>query len=101
MTAKPESDAIARGTADPVPPMRVALPEWWLDEPEEHDGQVGVCAMADDEDLLAARRRALEEAGRVFREATEKSAEDAGVVSDSVRLRDGRFRAYVRLTGRR
>jgi hypothetical protein len=54
--------------------------------------------MADDEELLGARRQALEEAMRVFREASGGNPGDLAVETDSIRL-GGRFRAYVRVTG--
>ena len=96
--APADSSDVMEARPQPVS-LRVELPEWWRDEPEANRGRVSVCAMADEEDLLAARRGALDAAARVFQDVTGRRPVEVGIETDSARLVDGRFRAYVRLTG--
>ncbi|HVU63517.1 MAG TPA: hypothetical protein VHC70_06050, partial [Phycisphaerales bacterium] len=91
MRATPAPEVAVREEA----PARVPIPEWWQNEPMREGGRVVVCAMADGADLLTARREALEGAERAFRQATGAAPAEEGVETDSVRLRDGSFRAYV------
>lgn len=93
--------------APPPPPKRVIdpkvdawRPDWWLAKPEKADGMLSICAMASDKDLLVARRRAIEAATGSFVDEAGRAPTGAEIKADSLRLDDGVFRAFVRLTAK-
>jgi len=94
-TAKPDAPAPTKPAdfAKPPPP-----PEWWHDAPLRTDGVMSVCALADDFDLLTARKKAIATATRVFTEQTGAAPKEPTVQADSGRWDDGPFRAFVRIT---
>ncbi len=77
-------------------------PEWWNDKPLREDGEVRVCAMGEAPDLLAARKKALELARDMLKRelAGARPPDVPATNADSVRMPDGRYRAFVRLAAR-
>lgn len=77
-------------------------PEWWSDQPVREPGTstVSVCALGEAKDLLTARRTALELAREVLKSqlAGARLPDSPGTRADSVKMPDGRYRAFVRLT---
>lgn len=97
----PESIPLVR---TPLPPAseksaRDIRPEWWHNDLKREGGKVSVCRLADDLDLLVARRKAMEAATEAYFAATGLAGKDAQIEADSLRLPDGKFRAFVRMTG--
>lgn len=74
-------------------------PEWWLPVPERAPGTASVTTMSTSRDLLSARREALASARSAFLVVTGQAPARSSTQADSVRLPDGRFRAFVRLNG--
>jgi hypothetical protein len=96
-TAKP----FGAGQVRPAPTVVAVCetrPEWWSDTPVTRGGVLSVCAGAEDRDLLSARRRAVETATQRFVTVTGKTPSEPELQADSVRLGDGTFRAFVRLS---
>lgn len=77
-------------------------PEWWSDKPVRDEGEVRVCAMGEAPDLLAARKKALELARDMLKRelAGARPPDVPATKADSVRMPDGRYRAFVRLAAR-
>lgn len=73
-------------------------PEWWIASPVQEGGTVKVAAMADDADLLEARRKAVSQGLSDLRatvDAAEGALLDAETTIDVISLPDGRYRAFV------
>lgn len=75
-------------------------PEWWRDDSVKEAGRLNVFATGEGADLLIARRRAMEAArDRLKLDLAGTRVPDApGVTGDSVRLSNGTYRAFVRLS---
>jgi hypothetical protein len=73
-------------------------PDWWIDAPVQEGNAVRVAAMADDADLLEARRKAVSRGLSDLRatvDAAEGELLDAETTIDVISLPDGRYRAFV------
>ncbi len=96
--------------AEPEPRTAASWrPTWWHDAAQREGGRVFVCAFADGLDLVGARARALDLArATLARElgAGDPAGGEAGAsgragdttLADSLRLPDGRYRAFVRIS---
>jgi len=75
-------------------------PAWWQDKPIAESGHTSVCAFADDADLLTARQNAVKAGRHLLADAQGgmPAIDDAATRTDSVRLSNGVYRAFVRLT---
>lgn len=78
-------------------PLERWRPEWWGDVALRDDGLTTVWAMAEDADLLAARARAVAVAEAKVASEAGRPGRTIGMLTDSVRLESGQFRAFVRL----
>src|SRR5690606_14067110 len=73
-------------------------PAWWITSPVQQGGSVKVAAMADDADLLEARRKAVNLGFSDLRslvDAEDEALLDAETTIDVISLPDGRYRAFV------
>ncbi len=86
---------------DPLPEPAGAAPAWWKGDAVLTDDRILVFATADAEKYLDARARAIDAATTMLE--TDHNAEPiAGEMLFSVaQLDDGRFRAWVRMAGKR
>jgi hypothetical protein len=94
---------VAAPTIEPTPETPSAdkwRPAWWHERPVIEGNRISICALAEDTDLLSARKKAIQLARRLIAEAEGgvKTVDDAATRTDSVRLPDGTFRAFVRMT---
>jgi hypothetical protein len=89
-----ESETAARPSAD----RQAWRPAWWIVSPVREGGLVRVAAMADDADLLEARRKAVNlglSDLRAHIDVAEDGLTDADTTIDVISLPDGRYRAFV------
>lgn len=85
-------------TASAAAPKGEWRPAWWISSPVQENGTVKVAAMADDADLLEARRKAVNLGLSDLRslvDAEENALLDADTTIDVISLPDGRYRAFV------
>lgn len=75
-------------------------PAWWAAAPTIEGDTLHVYAQGEDLELLAARKLAIEQARKQLKAqlAGVKPPESPATLVDSVRLSDGRYRAFVRLS---
>jgi hypothetical protein len=78
------------------------LPAWWHDAPDRTKTSVSICAQSDANELVEARGLAIDRARQRLRALLggAKLPDAPASKADSVRLPDGRYRAFVRLTAR-
>lgn len=81
--------------APPAPDPFTWRPTWWTDSAIVTAQSATACAMADDADLAVARRRAIDGVLAALRETLGREPSDPDLTVDSIRLPDGRYRAFV------
>ncbi|MBX3359414.1 MAG: hypothetical protein KF745_13425 [Phycisphaeraceae bacterium] len=91
--------------AEPPAPVAPAVqsvwdqrPSWWIDQPVAGEGTLSVAAMADDSSLSAALRAAVDSAAVQLKDRLGSDPDSVSTKSDTLRLPDGRYRAFVRST---
>jgi hypothetical protein len=87
----------------PAPPPADAetwRPSWWTESIRATAETLSASAMAEDADLNVARRKAVEAAMAKVRTALSKEPPEPTTKVDSIRLPDGRYRAFVLATAR-
>lgn len=98
--------APAPATASAAAPKGEWRPAWWITSPVQQGGTVKVAAMADDADLLEARRKAVNLGLSDLRslvgggDAADNALLDADTTIDVISLPDGRYRAFVLVEAR-
>jgi len=70
-------------------------PAWWIEGVQKRDGSTVAGAMATEADLLTARRRAVDLAIAALEKALGKAPADTDTKVDTLRLPDGRYRAFI------
>jgi hypothetical protein len=93
--APPPTTSPQRPPAPPAPDPLTWRPSWWIDSALVTAKAATACAMADDADLAVARRRAIDGAVSALRDAMGRDPSDTDLTVDSIRLPDGRYRAFV------
>jgi hypothetical protein len=104
----PASTAAPAVSSAPTPipahapePGDAAPPEWWHEGTQTQDGAVSVCSKAESKELREARQLALDSAMRVFREVYGTRTETPSVLASSMKLADGTYRAFVKVSASR
>lgn len=79
----------------PVADAEAWRPAWWVDGVQRLEGRTVAGAMATEADLLAARRRAVDLAAAALEKALGRAPADTDTKVDTLRLADGRYRAFI------
>lgn len=84
--------------AAPAPDPLTWRPGWWTDSAIATPDSMSIAAMAEDADLSLARRKAVDAAMSGLRTAIGREPAGATTKVDSIKLPDGRYRAFVLAT---
>ena len=76
-------------------------PDWWIDRPARAKGGnsgTTVAAFGTDVDLLAARKKAMDDANRQLHEILGSTPDAVPARADTIRLPEGTYRTFVLVT---